>query len=42
VVALLKRVDDGRYVELESQIARELRPKLAEMRRDALEELALG
>ena len=42
VVALLKRVDDGRYIELESQVARELRPKLAEMRRDALEELALG
>ncbi len=42
VVALLKRVDDGRYIELESQIARELRPRLAEMRRDALEELALG
>jgi|HubBroStandDraft_2_1064218.scaffolds.fasta_scaffold507954_1 hypothetical protein len=42
VVALLKRVDDARYIELESQLARELRPKLAEMRRDALEELALG
>ncbi len=42
VVALLELVDEGRYVELESQVAPELRPKLAELWRDALEELALG
>jgi hypothetical protein len=42
VVALLKRMEDSRYIELESQVVRELRPKLGELRRDALEELALG
>jgi hypothetical protein len=41
VVALLQRVDDARYLELEAQTPRELRERLGELRRDALEELAL-
>ena len=40
VVALLKRVDDAHYVALESKIAATRRKELAELRRDALEELS--
>ncbi len=40
VVALLKRVDDARYVDLESKVAPVRRGELADLRRDALEELA--
>lgn len=39
IVALLKGVDDSAYVTLEADIAAELRPALADLRRDALEEL---
>jgi hypothetical protein len=41
LVALLKPIDDPHYIELESQVTASLRPALAELRRDALEELAL-
>ena len=41
VVALLKIVDDGRYVALEAEMPVDLRPALARLRDDALEELAL-
>jgi hypothetical protein len=40
VVALLKQVDDQRYIELESRVAPSVRAQLADLRRDALEELA--
>jgi hypothetical protein len=40
IVALLKPLDDGRYIALEAEVARELRTTLADLRRDALEELA--
>lgn len=39
VVELLKRLDEARYIEVEASIAREHRPRLAELRRDALEEM---
>lgn len=39
VVALLKRLDDGPYLALEAAIDRSLRPALARLRDDALEEL---
>lgn len=39
VVELLKRLDEGHYIEVEAAIARELRPALAALRRDAIEEL---
>jgi hypothetical protein len=38
VVALLKRLDDGRYVELEASVERSLRRALALLRVDAIEE----
>jgi hypothetical protein len=38
VVELLKRVEEARYIELEARFAPALRPQLAELRRDALEE----
>ncbi|MBI2893259.1 MAG: hypothetical protein HYY06_06875 [Deltaproteobacteria bacterium] len=40
VVALLKPLEDVAYTVLESQVPAELRPRLAELRRDALEELS--
>lgn len=40
VVALLKRRDDGQYLILEAAVDRALRPALARLRDDALEELA--
>jgi hypothetical protein len=40
IVALLKRLDEVRYTEVEAEVDRELRPALADLRRDALEELA--
>ena len=42
VVELLKRLDELRYVEVEAGIDRDLRPLLASLRRDALDELAAG
>ncbi|WP_394847494.1 hypothetical protein LZC95_08520 [Pendulispora brunnea] len=39
VTELLKKVDDGRYLVLESEMPRELRSELARLRNDALEEL---
>jgi hypothetical protein len=39
VVELLNRLDEARYIEVEASIAREHRPRLAELRRDALEEM---
>jgi hypothetical protein len=39
VVELLKRLDEPRYTEVEATIDRSLRPELASLRRDALEEL---
>jgi len=40
IVALLKGLDEARYTEVEAEIDADLRPALAELRRDALEELA--
>jgi hypothetical protein len=40
VVELLKRVDAAGYIELEASVDRALRPELATLRRDALEEIA--
>jgi hypothetical protein len=40
VVGLLKVVDDARYVEVESRVAADLRVELANLRDDALAELA--
>jgi hypothetical protein len=40
VMELLKRVSDQRYLELEAAMPAALRPELARLRRDALEELA--
>ena len=40
VVALLKRLDDAHYLRLEAAVDRTLRPALARLRDDALEELA--
>ncbi len=42
VVALLKGLDEARYTEVEAAVDHELRPALADLRRDALEELADG
>ena len=42
VVELVKRIDEARYIELESSVEKSLRPELAALRRDALEELAAG
>jgi hypothetical protein len=42
VVELLKRIDEARYIELEAAVGAGLRPALALLRRDALEELAAG
>jgi hypothetical protein len=41
VVALLKPLDDGRYLEIEAAIPPALRRELADLRRDAMEEEAL-
>ncbi len=41
VVALLKPMNEARYLELEAAMALELRRELADLRRDALEEEAL-
>jgi hypothetical protein len=38
VVELLKRVNEGQYLELEAEMAGELRPRLAALREDALAE----
>jgi|SRR5580658_9604508 hypothetical protein len=38
VVQLLQRLDEGRYLEIEGAMPPELRPELASLRRDALEE----
>jgi hypothetical protein len=38
VVQLLQRLDEGRYLEIEAAMPPELRPELASLRRDALEE----
>ena len=40
VVELLKGLDEVRYTEVEAAVDRDLRPALADLRRDALEELA--
>jgi hypothetical protein len=40
VVELLKRVNDARCLEIEAAAERTLRPELAALRRDALEELS--
>jgi len=42
VVALLKPIDDSHYVPLEASLPAELRPRLAALREDALEELRLA
>jgi hypothetical protein len=42
VVALLKGLDEVAYTEVESEVDPALRPALADLRRDALEELALS
>ena len=39
VVELLKRLDEARYNEVEAAVQRDLRPQLATLRRDALDEL---
>jgi hypothetical protein len=39
VVELLKRLDEVRYTEIEATVDTSLRPELARLRRDALEEL---
>lgn len=41
VVGLLKALDDTAYLTLEAGTRRELRPRLAQLRRDALDELEL-
>jgi hypothetical protein len=41
VVELLKRLDEGRYLEIEAAMPPSLRPELAALRRDALEEREL-
>lgn len=38
VVGLLKQIDDGRYLVLEAELPTDLRPRVAELRRDAEEE----
>lgn len=42
VVELLKRLDNARYIEIEASVTHDLRPLLASLRRDALEEIAQG
>jgi hypothetical protein len=42
VVALLKRIDEGRCLPLEAGMPTRLGPELAQLRRDVLEELASG
>ena len=42
VVALLKPVSEGAYMELDAAVPLSLRPMLQGLRRDALEELALS
>jgi hypothetical protein len=42
VVELLKRLDEAHFTEAEARVARELRPELASLRQDALEELDGG
>jgi hypothetical protein len=39
VVELLKRLDEGKCLEVEASVGREQRPRLAELRRDAIEEM---
>ncbi len=39
-VELLKRLDEAHYIEAEASVSASLRPHLAELRRDALDELA--
>lgn len=39
LVALLKAIDDGAYLALEAEVPSELRSPLADLRRDAVEEL---
>jgi hypothetical protein len=39
VVELLKRLDEAHYLEVEASVDRSLRPELAQLRRDALDEL---
>jgi hypothetical protein len=40
VVELMKRLDEAHYIEVEAAVDRGLRPELARLRRDALEERA--
>jgi hypothetical protein len=40
IVALLKRLDDARYLEVEAALPAAARAELARLRRDALEELS--
>jgi hypothetical protein len=40
IVELLKRLDDAHYLEIEASVDRDLRPELAALRVDALEEIA--
>jgi hypothetical protein len=42
VVELLKRIDEAAYIALEAAMVPPLRPELAELRRDALDEMRLG
>jgi hypothetical protein len=42
VVELLKRLDEAHFTEAEAHVARELRPELASLRQDALEEIDGG
>jgi hypothetical protein len=39
VVELIKRLDDARYIDVEAKVALALRPALADLRRDALDEI---
>jgi hypothetical protein len=39
IVELLKRLDEARYLEVEVRVAASLRPLLADLRRDALDEI---
>jgi hypothetical protein len=39
IVELLKRLDDAHYIEVEAKVAATLRPSLADLRRDALDEI---
>jgi hypothetical protein len=42
IVELLKGLDETRYTEVEAELDGDLRPALADLRRDALQELADG